>query len=84
MTDLSFLESCRGQGTSLVTLILSAGSQPSDITRRITAEMSAASNIKSRVNRLSVQSALRSIMAYAKTQRKLSDTGVAIFSGQYV
>lgn len=65
----------------MVTLIMKAGSQPCDITRKMTAEMAAARNIRSRTNRNSVLSALRSVGSYAKSQGKLPSNGVAIFAG---
>lgn len=79
--ELRYLESCKGVGTSMVTLIMKAGSQPCDITRKMVAETSAARNIRSRANRNSVLSALRSIGSYAKSQGKLPSHGVAIFAG---
>lgn len=82
--ELEQLEQCKGQGTSMVTLILKAGSLPSDITARMTSEYSAAGNIKSRVNRNSVREALRSISHFSKSQKHLNDNGVAIFAGRYV
>lgn len=84
MEDLQFLEKCKGQGTSLVSLIRKAGTQPGDVSRYVTEELSAASNIKSRTNRQGVQRALRSVQAYVKGMRNFSGNGVAIFAGQYV
>jgi peptide chain release factor subunit 1 len=84
MSTIEYLHQCKGSGTSLVTLTMKSGSLPSDITKRIVSEMSAASNIKSRVNRNSVTAALRSINQYAKSQKTLPANGVAIFAGQYL
>lgn len=84
MNTLQYLRGCKGKGTSLVTLIMKAGSQPADVTKRVTAELSAANNIKSRVNRQGVQKALRSIQAYSTSVKSFGDNGVAIFAGQYV
>lgn len=61
MDTLKYLNGCKGKGTNLVTLIMKAGSQSADVTKKVVAELSAASNIKSRVNRQGVQKALRSI-----------------------
>lgn len=83
METLRYLQGCKGEGTSLVTLIMKSG-QPGDVTKKITAELSAASNIRSRVNRQGVLKALRSIMSYATSVRSFGDNGVAIFAGQYV
>jgi peptide subunit release factor 1 (eRF1) len=84
MNTLEYIQGCKGKGTSLVTLIMKSGSQPGDVGKRVTTELSAASNIKSRVNRQGVQKALRSIMSYATSVRSFGDNGVAIFAGQYV
>ena len=81
---IDFLSKCHGKGTSLVTLIMRAGSQPGDVSKRVTTEMSAASNIKDRVNRLGVKTALRSVLAYTKGMKTFGDHGVAIFAGQCV
>lgn len=81
---MEFLLTCRGKGTSLVSLVMRAGSQPGDASRKITSELSAASNIKDRVNRLSVKSALRSVLSHIKSMKSFGDNGVAIFSGQCV
>jgi len=84
MDTLKYLNACKGKGTNLVTLIMKAGSQPGDVTKKVVAELSAASNIKSRVNRQGVQKALRSIQSYSTSVRSFGDNGVAIFAGQYV
>ena len=87
MDTLKYLHLCKGKGTSLVTLIMKAGSQPCDATKKITTETSAASNIRSRVNRQGVLRALRSIGAAVggpNGVKSCGDNGVAIFAGQYV
>ena len=87
MSDLDRIEqlsNCRGKGTSLVTLIMRAGSLPGDVTKKVLSELGAASNIKDRVNRNGVKSALRSVMSYTKSMKTFGDNGVAIFAGQYV
>lgn len=84
LDTLEFLTKCNGKRTSLVTLIMRAGSQPGDVSKKVTTELSAASNIKDRVNRLGVKTALRSILSYTKSMKSFGDHGVAIFAGQYV
>ena len=59
------LSDVRGNGTSLISLILPPKEQISKINKMLTEEYGTASNIKSRVNRLSVLSAITS------TQQKL-------------
>lgn len=86
MDTLQMLQTCKGKGTSLVTLTVKAGSTPADVSSRMTSELSASSNIKSRVTRQRVQRALRSISAYCKTAKSsaFSPNGAAIFAGQCV
>lgn len=54
------------------------------VAQKLTDELGAASNIKSRENRQSVQSALRSILARLKLYRNVPDNGLVIFSGDVV
>lgn len=86
METLRELSECKEKGTNLVTLIMRAGSTPGDVSRKLVPELSASSNIKSRVTRQKVQRALRSILAQTKSSKPdaYGDYGVAIFSGQYV
>ncbi|KAM9900386.1 hypothetical protein OXX69_009105, partial [Metschnikowia pulcherrima] len=59
------LEMARGNGTSMISLIIPPKGQISLTQKMLTEEYGTASNIKSRVNRLSVLSAITS------TQQKL-------------
>ena len=54
------LSKAKGNGTSMISLIIPAGAQISLTNRMLTEEYGTASNIKSRVNRLSVLSAITS------------------------
>lgn len=54
------LDSARGAGTSMISLILPPRSQISQASNMLTQEYGTASNIKSRVNRLSVLAAITS------------------------
>ena len=48
------LQAARGNGTSMISLIIPPGDQVSRVTKMLADEYGTASNIKSRVNRLSV------------------------------
>lgn len=84
MEKLTELSRRKGYGTSMVTMIMRAGTNPSDASRRITGELSAAANIRDRKNRNSVLDALRSLQVQVKGLASLPETGVAVFSGWYI
>ena len=75
------LEGAKGNGTSLITLIIPAGRRISDFTTFVTEEQGKAENIKDRVNRQSVVTALTSVKEKLKTYNKLPKNGLAIFCG---
>ncbi len=54
------LETARGNGTSMISLILPPKKQIPDVNKMLTDELGKASNIKDRVNRQSVQTAITS------------------------
>lgn len=54
------------------------------VSQKLTDELGASSNIKSRENRQSVQSALRSILARLKLYRATPDNGLVIFAGEVI
>ena len=61
------LQAARGAGTSMISLIMPPGTKIPLIQKMLTDEYGTASNIKSRVNRLSVLGAITS------TQQRLTD-----------
>lgn len=86
----------RGAGTSCITLILppreflyipsvystnASGSQISQASNMLTGEYGTASNIKSRVNRLSVLSAITSTQQKLKLYNRVPDNGLCVFVG---
>lgn len=75
------LEKARGNGTSIITLLLPGDTQISKISKLITTELGTASCIKSRVTRNSVITALKSIQQRIKLINKLPTNGLAIFCG---
>jgi peptide chain release factor subunit 1 len=84
MEDLKTYREARGDGTSLITLLLPAGYQLSIARQNMKKEYSTAVNIKSRTNRLSVQRALRTIQQCLKNMNHVEETGVALLSGSWV
>jgi peptide chain release factor subunit 1 len=78
---LDDLRSKTGRGTELISLYIPPDKQVSDVTSQLREEYGQASNIKSRVTRLSVQSALESAMSRLKLIPKPPPNGVVIFIG---
>ena len=70
-----------GRGTELISLYIPPDKQISDVVSQLREEYGQASNIKSRVTRLSVQGALESAMAKLKLIPKPPPNGVVIFIG---
>jgi len=76
------LDSARGNGTSAITLILS-GKQDINMTNKmLTDEAGTASCIKSRVNRLSVLSAISSTQQRLKRYKQTPPNGLIIYCGE--
>eukprot|EP01130_Rhizamoeba_saxonica_P006056 TRINITY_DN23_c0_g1_i1.p1 TRINITY_DN23_c0_g1~~TRINITY_DN23_c0_g1_i1.p1 ORF type:complete len:439 (+),score=130.32 TRINITY_DN23_c0_g1_i1:50-1366(+) len=75
------LGKARGSGTSMISLIIPPGDQIGRASRLLAEEYGTASNIKSRVNRLSVLSAITSAQNKVKLYNKVPPTGLAIFCG---
>jgi len=76
------LDASRGNGTSAITLIL-AGKQDINLTNKmLTEEASTASCIKSRVNRLSVLSAITSTQQRLKRYNRTPPNGLIVYCGE--
>lgn len=75
------LEAAQGNGTSMVSLIVPPGDQIALVSARLTQELGTASNIKSRVNRLSVQGAITSVLNRLKLWSKVPPNGLVIYCG---
>ncbi|KAI8893017.1 peptide chain release factor eRF1/aRF1 [Globomyces pollinis-pini] len=73
------LESARGNGTSMISLIIPPKQQISKTVHKLTDEYGTASNIQSRVNRLSVLGALTSIKERLKLYTKVPTNGLVIY-----
>ncbi|KAI8150001.1 peptide chain release factor eRF1/aRF1 [Fennellomyces sp. T-0311] len=78
------LEAARGNGTSMISLIIPPNYQLSRMTRMLTDEFGTASNIKSRVNRLSVLSAITSTQQRLKLYNKVPKNGLVLYCGTVV
>jgi len=75
------LGQARGNGTSMITLLIPPGTQVSQISRLLTEEYGTATNIKSRVNRLSVLEAITSAQQRIKMYNFFPKNGLVLFCG---
>lgn len=78
------LNAAEGNGTSLVTLCIAGGSQINLAQKLLTTELGTATNIKSRVNRQSVLSAIKSAQHKLKLYKETPENGLAVFCGMVV
>jgi len=78
------LEAARGNGTSMISLIIPPKDQISRISKMLGDEFGTASNIKSRVNRLSVLSAITSTQQRLKLYNKVPPNGLVIYCGTII
>lgn len=75
------LDSARGAGTSMISLVIPPKSQISQFSTMLTQEYGTASNIKSRVNRLSVLAAITSTQQRLKLYNRVPPNGLVLFVG---
>ncbi|KAJ9659058.1 translation termination factor eRF1 [Neophaeococcomyces mojaviensis] len=78
------LESARGNGTSMISLIIPPKDQISRQAKMLAEEFGTASNIKSRVNRLSVLSAITSTQQRLKLYNKVPPNGLVVYCGEII
>ncbi|CAD5116441.1 DgyrCDS5328 [Dimorphilus gyrociliatus] len=78
------LEAARGNGTSMISLIIPPKDQIPRIAKMLADEFGTASNIKSRVNRLSVLGAITSVQQRLKLYNKVPLNGLVIYCGTIV
>lgn len=78
------LENARGNGTSMISLVIPPKGQISMIQKMLTDEYGTASNIKSRVNRLSVLSAITSTQQKLKLYTKIPPNGLVLYCGDII
>mmetsp|Transcript_15663 Transcript_15663/g.30280 ORF Transcript_15663/g.30280 Transcript_15663/m.30280 type:complete len:454 (-) Transcript_15663:163-1524(-) len=75
------LTMAKGNGTSMISLIMPPGEQLPKVNKMLTDEAGTATNIKSRVNRLSVLSAITSTQQRLKLYNKCPPNGLVLFVG---
>ncbi|KAL3233405.1 hypothetical protein RNJ44_03445 [Nakaseomyces bracarensis] len=78
------LEQARGNGTSMISLVIPPKGQIPLIQKMLTDEYGTASNIKSRVNRLSVLSAITSTQQKLKLYNSLPPNGLVLYCGDII
>ncbi|GBB85134.1 hypothetical protein RclHR1_01170018 [Rhizophagus clarus] len=78
------LEAARGNGTSMISLIIPPKDQIPRIAKMLADEYGTASNIKSRVNRLSVLAAITSTQQRLKLYTKVPTNGLVVYCGTIV
>jgi len=75
------LAAARGNGTSMISLVIPPKDQISRISKMLGDEFGTASNIKNRVNRLSVLSAITSTQQRLKLYSKVPPNGLVVYCG---
>jgi peptide chain release factor subunit 1 len=78
------LQAARGNGTSMISLIIPPGDQVSRVSKMLADEYGTASNIKSRVNRLSVLGAITSVQHRLKLYTRVPPAGLVVYCGTIV
>jgi len=78
------LTAARGNGTSMISLIIPPGDQISRVNKMLSDEYGTASNIKSRVNRLSVLGAITSTQQRLKLYNKCPKNGLVLYCGPVI
>ncbi|KAK4413262.1 Eukaryotic peptide chain release factor subunit-3 [Sesamum alatum] len=78
------LEAARGNGTSMISLIMPPRDQVARVTKMLGDEFGTASNIKSRVNRQSVLGAITSAQQRLKLYNKVPPNGLVLYTGTIV
>merc|ERR1711910_270918 len=78
------LQAARGNGTSMISLIIPPGDQVSRVSKMLADEYGTASNIKSRVNRLSVLGAITSVQRRLKLYTRVPPNGLVVYCGTIV
>jgi peptide chain release factor subunit 1 len=75
------LQAARGNGTSMISLIIPPRDVVSRVNKMLSDEYGTASNIKSRVNRLSVLGAITSTQQKLKLYSRVPDNGLVLYCG---
>jgi len=75
------LEAARGNGTSMISLIVPPKDQISRVNKMLGDELGTAANIKSRVNRQSVLGAITSVQQRLKLYNRIPPNGLVVYCG---
>lgn len=75
------LTAARGNGTSMISLVIPPKDQISRVAKMLADEYGTASNIKSRVNKLSVLGAITSTQQRLKLHTRVPDNGLVLYCG---
>eukprot|EP00301_Raphidiophrys_heterophryoidea_P026614 c9231_g1_i1.p1 GENE.c9231_g1_i1~~c9231_g1_i1.p1 ORF type:complete len:431 (+),score=121.11 c9231_g1_i1:142-1434(+) len=75
------LDNAKGNGTSMISLIVPPKDQISRVSKMLSDELGTATNIKSRVNRLSVLTAITSTIQRLKLYNRVPDNGLVLYCG---
>jgi peptide chain release factor subunit 1 len=78
------LEAAKGNGTSMISLIIPPKDQIARVNKMLGDELGTASNIKSRVNRLSVLGAITSVQQRLKLYNKVPPNGLVLYCGTVI
>jgi len=78
------LDNVRGAGTSMISLIIPSKDQVARYNKMLTDEYGTASNIKSRVNRLSVLGAITSTKEKLKLYTRVPPNGLVVYCGTVI
>ncbi|CAO0791188.1 unnamed protein product [Mucor circinelloides] len=78
------LQMARGNGTSMISLVIPPKDQISRVVKMLADEYGTASNIKSRVNRLSVLSAITSTQQRLKLYTRVPENGLVVYCGTII
>lgn len=78
------LESARGAGTSMISLIVSPKEDINRVSKMLTEEYGTASSIKSHVNKLSVLGAITSTQQRLKRYAKTPNNGLILYCGEII
>ena len=81
---IQMLQAARGNGTSMISLIIRPKDEISRAQKMLTEEYGTASNIKSRVNRLSVLSAITSTQERLKHYNRVPENGLVVYCGTVI
>ena len=81
---IKLLTAAKGNGTSMISLVIPPKDQISRVSKMLSDEYGTASNIKSRVNRLSVLGAITSTQQRLKLYSKVPPNGLVLYCGTVV